>query len=134
MARPYEWSVIQAGVDNRLERLGAVAPHGVHLEIAAVRRARRCCPPGQDVLDGSAAQEVPAKLAKTGNGFFLPCLRDCALDECGVAVVNQLAGNAIRRWTNAGNRAERIGFDERRDLPIDLQHGLRRALVAPAPL
>ena len=33
-----------------------------------------------------------------------------------------------------GDALEGVGFDERRDRLVDAEHGLRRPLVAPAPL
>ena len=125
---------LEAGVDDRLERLAAVAPDRVHLEVAAVLLARRRALPRQDLADRRPAEELAAEAAQPRDFLLLARVAHRLLDERGGAVVDHLARDAVGRRADAGNRLERVGRHQRRDVAIDAQHRLRGALVAPRAL
>ena len=116
IGRPYEWSVMpaqrcaarEAGLDDRIERLGAVAPDRVHLEIAAVLRARRRAAAREDLAHGRAAEEMLPQRAQLRDLLLLARLAHRPLDERRRAVVDQLARDAIGRRADAGHRLERV--------------------------
>ena len=66
----------EAGLDNRLQRLGTVAPDRVHLEVAAVPRSGGCAGTRQDLLHGGATEKVLPQPAQRGHRLFLPRLAD----------------------------------------------------------
>src|SRR5712691_10381607 len=130
-ARP---PALEARVHDRLERLGAIAPDRMHLEIASIPRTRRRPFARQDGFYRRAVQVLPPQVVQARDLLLLARLAHGALDEGGVAVDNHLARDAIRRRSDAGDRLEGVRRDERRDVAIDPQHRFCRALVAPRAL
>jgi hypothetical protein len=124
----------EARVGDRVERFGAVAPDGVHLEVAAVLLTGGSAAAREDVANGGAAEEMLPQRPQLCNLLLLACLAHCALDERGPAVVNQLAREAIGGGADTGHRLECVGLDERRDVPVEAQDGLCGALIPPAAL
>src|SRR2546422_3004585 len=71
-----------------------------------------------------------SQAAQAGDLFLLSGLEDRTFDERRAAVMNQFPCDPVRSGTDPGNGLERIGLDERRDLPVQTQHRLRGACVA----
>jgi hypothetical protein len=67
-ARP---AALETGVDDRLERLGAVAPDRMHLEVTPILCSRRRAFPRQNLLNRGAAQIESAQVVQPGNVLLL---------------------------------------------------------------
>ena len=86
-------ATLQAGVGNLLNRRRAVAPFGVHLQVAAVLlkcRARECRL-GEDAPDLSAAEKVAPKLSSPFNVCTAIALFDRVFDGRRLAGLQNLA-------------------------------------------
>src|SRR5205814_6155182 len=80
-ARP---AALDARVDDRLERLRAVAVDGMHLEIAAILRARRRALARDDLLDRRAAEILTPQVVQPRNLLLFPRFLHRALDKRAV--------------------------------------------------
>ena len=121
-------------VDNRVERLCAVAPHRVHLEVATVFPRRGLARARQDLLHRRTAEEVLPERTQGRDLVRLARLPHRLLDEGRLAVVNQLARNPVGCRPDPGNRAERIRVDQWRDVLVQPQHGLGGPFIPPRSL
>src|SRR6185503_10090664 len=127
-------SVVEACLDDRVERLRPIAPNRVHLEVAAILRPRRPTTPRQHLFHRRSTDEVLTQPAQFGDRLFLPGRPDRLLHQRRFPLVDQLARNPIRRRPDPGHGLEGIRFDQRRDVAVEPEDGLGGALVAPCAL
>ena len=130
-------AALDAGRDDLVERLAAVAPRRVHLQIAAIvgearsdelRVPQRC-----EHL--RAAQEMPAQIALPLDVRCLVALGDRALHRRRRAGLQHLEDHAARRRADVGDLAERaVGLQQRLDRLLERQDRPGGALVAPHAL
>ena len=127
-----------AGLDDLLERLAAVAPRRVHLQIAAIVGEARAAQAGVavDGADAGAAQEVRAQ-ARGGARprRALAAGVDHALDHRRGAGRQHLLDHARRRRADPRDPRQRaVRLHERLERLVEREDRVGGLLVAPGPL
>ena len=126
-----------AGLDDRLERLAAVAPRRVHLEIAAVVLAARPAQAGVvvDGADAGAAQEVRAQTAAAVDLAALAAGVDHALHHRRGAGRQHLQDHARRRRADPRDARQRpVRLHQLLERLVEREDRVGGLLVAPGPL
>src|SRR4051812_18867583 len=126
-------ATLQARVGNLLERWIAVAPFGVHLQIAAVLAGGRpvACRVRQHAPDLGAAEKVLPELTPSLDVFAAVALLDRVFDGRRLSCIEDLADDACRPGPDPGySRQRAISSDEIRQLGVEREDCRRRPLVA----